>query len=1063
MLHKRALLGSVALVTLLVAGGSWYAHASSSTHAPGPVAWSEVAGAGTIFPACGSAIVNASRCTTPGCQGATIGDVSCDPSTGLGYATLGWDFSAYPDLNNSMGQIQLTGPGGTNYFTPTGGPYCGYNLLCTGQVTGSQSVSGLAPGTYQYVAASFSEARYHESTGGEIFINFTVPSCSNPNSLAISKGEIIQQGQDCVRPGNVVNSTHNRICYRMNFANTGRNDQTNVTISDPTPANTTFYWQGGGADTNWLFGNASWWKVNTLPGGQGGRYVDFTTQLNAGVPVGTQICNTATIQSDQVAAFNSNTVCNTVSPLAPASVSAACSADNTSATISWPAATGATVYYPRVWIPSGTCPAGWTLYTDGHTCYKNSYAGTAITVPVTPGFQYSAWVHAGDPVDWTLIPPSTVFTCSAKPTVTSSCPAPGTSAPISWTAVAGATAYHVIVNIGAVASCPAGGWILGSWSAGNNYCDLATGPSTLSTTFTPTTPGTTYTTAVRAFFGGVGGDYSDISTFTCATVVSSCTVQHPTWYGPITVTGGQNTSGVPYPGRAWGSGPYTGDSDPAFGAVHAGELGMGQTATIQRIDAGTRTSFPGSTAHGITTTSYSDPAGFCAVTYQGPPPQGYLDGANCTTISGWAYDPKAPATSIPVHVYKDGPAGVGTFVGAFPTDVLRAGVNCVMSGGTWTGSSCTGGNGSVTGNHGFSIATPASLKDGVTHALYVYAINTNGTGPNPLIGNSPLSISCVASQPDLTAGAVTPTTASVGTSKQFSATITNQGTGPAPNLFKNFAQIDTDSNHASGNETSLGVTSPDVPAGFAASASTPVTFQHTFASAGTYYLRVCADLNGPGGADYNTESNEGNNCGPWATINVTTPAVPALTCSRSPAGIAFLPPTTVTYTAVASGGAAAPYTFKDPFGGTIVGDSGQCTGPSLTCVKTYSTSGNYSVSVDASNVPTPVACGVALTVGCSGLSSTIAANPTRLPATGGPTHVSWTASGVESSCIITANGTPVHTVTAASCSIGGDTSLTPDPTITEQTRYCISCDGATTGQTGFACVTVNLDSEFGTF
>ncbi|MBI2628136.1 MAG: hypothetical protein HYW71_01715, partial [Candidatus Niyogibacteria bacterium] len=41
-------------------------------------------------------------------------------------------------------------------------------------------------------------------------------------------------------------------------------------------------------------------------------------------------------------------------------------------------------------------------------------------------------------------------------------------------------------------------------------------------------------------------------------------------------------------------------------------------------------------------------------------PKGYLDGADCNVISGWACDADDYNQSLNVHLYKDGPAGSGT-------------------------------------------------------------------------------------------------------------------------------------------------------------------------------------------------------------------------------------------------------------------------------------------------------------------------------------------------------------------------------------------------------------------
>src|SRR5258708_1955909 len=113
-------------------------------------------------------------------------------------------------------------------------------------------------------------------------------------------------------------------------------------------------------------------------------------------------------------------------------------------------------------------------------------------------------------------------------------------------------------------------------------------------------------------------------------------------------------------------------------------------------------------------------------------PIGSLDAANCDTIGGWAYDPDTPGIQIGIHIYKDGPAGSGTFVTNTETVGLRSDINTVYG---------------ITGNHGFGIFTPASLKDGQRHLIYAHAIDS-ASGPNPLIANSPKVITCAAPGPN---------------------------------------------------------------------------------------------------------------------------------------------------------------------------------------------------------------------------------------------------------------------------------------------------------------------------
>ncbi len=106
-------------------------------------------------------------------------------------------------------------------------------------------------------------------------------------------------------------------------------------------------------------------------------------------------------------------------------------------------------------------------------------------------------------------------------------------------------------------------------------------------------------------------------------------------------------------------------------------------------------------------------------------PVGYLDGAGCDAIVGWAQDPDSPDTPIDVHFYYGGPAGSGA-----PATVINANVYrddlCAAIG------SCA---------HGFAGMTPLSLLDGQPRDIYAYGINT-GDGGNPALGNAPRVLQC---------------------------------------------------------------------------------------------------------------------------------------------------------------------------------------------------------------------------------------------------------------------------------------------------------------------------------
>ena len=104
-----------------------------------------------------------------------------------------------------------------------------------------------------------------------------------------------------------------------------------------------------------------------------------------------------------------------------------------------------------------------------------------------------------------------------------------------------------------------------------------------------------------------------------------------------------------------------------------------------------------------------------SVTCGAPNYQGYLDAVNCDVIAGWAWNSSQPNTPINVTVVSNG-AVMGMNQISVPAglprgDLLAAGI----------------GN----GNHAFAIPTPDALKDGVSHAVVVYA--PNGT---PLFNDS---------------------------------------------------------------------------------------------------------------------------------------------------------------------------------------------------------------------------------------------------------------------------------------------------------------------------------------
>ena len=92
------------------------------------------------------------------------------------------------------------------------------------------------------------------------------------------------------------------------------------------------------------------------------------------------------------------------------------------------------------------------------------------------------------------------------------------------------------------------------------------------------------------------------------------------------------------------------------------------------------------------------------------------------------------------------------------------------------------------------------------------------------------------SQPDLTAGAVTPTSAATGVSTALSVVISNTGNATTGGSFTNLFQIDNNVDHGSVTATRTD-NSPNLGPGGTDTSSV----SYTFATSGTWYVRVCAD------------------------------------------------------------------------------------------------------------------------------------------------------------------------------------------------------------------------------
>jgi hypothetical protein len=124
-------------------------------------------------------------------------------------------------------------------------------------------------------------------------------------------------------------------------------------------------------------------------------------------------------------------------------------------------------------------------------------------------------------------------------------------------------------------------------------------------------------------------------------------------------------------------------------------------------------------------------------------------------------------------------------------------------------------------------------------------------------------------QPDLTAGSITPTNATAGSAVTLSSTISNIGATTTGAGFTNLFQKATDSSGTGSTDIGTFVRGSALVAG----GSFNATLSYTFSTAGTSYIRACADKSSAGNAGAISESNEGNNCTGWIPITVAARVV----------------------------------------------------------------------------------------------------------------------------------------------------------------------------------------------
>ncbi|MEJ7667751.1 MAG: PQQ-dependent sugar dehydrogenase [Casimicrobiaceae bacterium] len=149
-----------------------------------------------------------------------------------------------------------------------------------------------------------------------------------------------------------------------------------------------------------------------------------------------------------------------------------------------------------------------------------------------------------------------------------------------------------------------------------------------------------------------------------------------------------------------------GDGIHGFDVITPASLKDGQPHSITVKFAGTATDL-----------SQTPKTIACAGGGAAPSYDGFHDVASCSQIVGWAWDSSRPNTPIGVDIYSDGARILTVLADALRPDVRDAGKG--------------------DGVHGFTIVTPASLKDGQAHSI---AVKFAGTATD--LSQTPKTIAC---------------------------------------------------------------------------------------------------------------------------------------------------------------------------------------------------------------------------------------------------------------------------------------------------------------------------------
>lgn len=341
--------------------------------------------------------------------------------------------------------------------------------------------------------------------------------------------------------------------------------------------------------------------------------------------------------------------------------------------------------------------------------------------------------------------------------------------------------------------------------------------------------------------------------------------------------------------------------------------------------------------------------------------------------------------------------------------------------------------------------TSTSNVDGAT--AWTWTCQGSGTGSTnaSCTENKPVS----AVLPNLTASSVTVPDAEINDPVTISALIRNESATTTGVGFTNLFQIDDNADH-----TTLIASRNDTSPRLLANGTDTSQVSYTFTTAGTWYVRACADKLNRNDVDGDVdESNENDNCSDtnaWTTVNVSEPSLSCDVSTFTDTNVNgdIDPGESVRFAASPASLGASAYTW-DPSNAPAESGKGS------TYNISFPASGTYQMRVSASGYEDGV-CSVPVGQGqCDAEAITLSATPGRVQS-GSQTTLSWEIPGVDdgiTQCTITSNKDDSYSVLIpippGQCTTGDDGSE-DSHAITTQTTFTLSCGGTT------ATVTVDV-------